>query len=77
MRSSLEANGASARAATRTRGAGGTIAGGGETTHTVARGQTLSHIAVRYRIPVRKLRDANRLRGNSVKAGQILKIPTG
>lgn len=68
---------ASARAATRTRGAGGTIAGGGEKTHTVARGQTLSHIAERYRIPVRKLRDANRLRGNSVKAGQILKIPTG
>ncbi|MCC6849521.1 MAG: transglycosylase SLT domain-containing protein [Deltaproteobacteria bacterium] len=46
-------------------------------THTVTRGQTLSHIAERYRVPVGKLRDANRLRGNSVKAGQVLKIPAG
>jgi membrane-bound lytic murein transglycosylase D len=46
-------------------------------THTVAKGQTLSHIADRYRVPLTKLRSANRLRGNTVKAGQVLKIPTG
>jgi membrane-bound lytic murein transglycosylase D len=64
------------RAATRRR-AGGTLAATAVRTHTVKRGQTLSHIAERYRVPVRKLRDANRLRGNSVKAGQVLKIPAG
>jgi membrane-bound lytic murein transglycosylase D len=46
-------------------------------THMVAKGQTLSHIAERYQVPLSKLRSANRLHGNSVKAGQVLKIPTG
>jgi membrane-bound lytic murein transglycosylase D len=66
------------RAATRSReGSGGKVAATAFRTHTVAKGQTLSHIAERYRVPLTKLRDANRLRGNTVKAGQVLKIPTG
>jgi membrane-bound lytic murein transglycosylase D len=46
-------------------------------THRVGKGQTLSHIARRYRVSVARLKTANSLRGTSVKAGQILKIPTG
>jgi membrane-bound lytic murein transglycosylase D len=68
------------RSATRPRStgrAGAKVAATRYRTHTVARGQTLSHIAERYRVPVGKLRSANRLRGNSVKAGQVLKIPAG
>ncbi len=68
------------RAASRPRrgaGANAEVAATTYRTHTVARGQTLSHIAERYRVSVTKLRSANRLRGNSVKAGQVLKIPTG
>ena len=66
-----------ARAASRTRGDADAPSGSSVRTHTVTRGQTLSHIAERYRVPVGKLRNANGLRTNSVKAGQVLKIPTG
>lgn len=65
------------RAASRTRSDDASSGSGGVRTHTVTRGQTLSRIAERYRVPVGKLRDANGLRTNSVKAGQVLKIPTG
>lgn len=72
------AKGKAVRASTRSRGgSGGTIAATGNRTHRVSRGQTLSHIAERYGVPLTKLRSANRLRGDSVKAGQVLKIPTG
>jgi membrane-bound lytic murein transglycosylase D len=64
------------RAAARSRTNGGTYAATGRT-HTVTRGQTLSHIAERYQVPLGKLRSANRLRSNTVKAGQVLKIPAG
>lgn len=46
-------------------------------THRVAKGQTLTHIARRYRVSVDGLRRANSLRGNTVRAGQVLKIPAG
>ena len=46
-------------------------------THRVGKGQTLSHIARRYRVSVQRLISANSLRGNAVKAGQVLRIPTG
>ncbi len=46
-------------------------------THRVRRGQTLSHIADRYGVSVERIKHANRLRGSVVKAGQVLKIPTG
>lgn len=65
------------RAATRPRSDRTVASATGYRTHTVGKGQTLSHIAEQYRVSVTKLRSANRLRGNSVKAGQVLKIPTG
>jgi len=72
------ATGGALRAATRSGdGSEGEILATTYRTHTVAKGQTLGHIAERYRVPLTKLRSANRLRGNSVKAGQVLKIPTG
>lgn len=72
------AQGNAGRAATRSRGDGAAeIAATTYRTHTVAKGQTLSHIAERYQVPLTKLRSANRLHGNTVKAGQVLKIPTG
>ena len=78
-RSRVVAKGTSVRATTRKGAAGedGKIAATAGRTHRVAKGQTLSHIAEQYRVPVTKLRSANRIRGNSVKAGQVLKIPTG
>ncbi|MEM1418887.1 MAG: LysM peptidoglycan-binding domain-containing protein, partial [Myxococcota bacterium] len=45
------------------------------THHVVRRGQTLSHIARRYRVSVRSLKRANRLRGDTVRVGQELRIP--
>ncbi len=44
-------------------------------THRVAAGQTLSHIAQRYRVSVKRIKQANSIRGTVVKAGQVLKIP--
>jgi membrane-bound lytic murein transglycosylase D len=45
-------------------------------THKVANGQTLSHIAKRYKVSVASLRTANRLgRSGTVRAGQVLRIP--
>ena len=43
--------------------------------HTIARGETLSEIADRYRVSVKRLRDANRLRGSVIRAGEVLRIP--
>ena len=44
-------------------------------THRVRRGQTLSQLARRYRVSVRDIQRANRLRGTTVRTGQVLKIP--
>jgi len=46
-------------------------------THRVASGQTLSHIASRYGVSLNRLKRANSLRGSTVKAGQVLRIPAG
>jgi membrane-bound lytic murein transglycosylase D len=44
--------------------------------HRVARGQTLSHIAKRYKVTVGSLRTANRLgKHSTLKPGQVLKVP--
>ena len=43
--------------------------------HTIARGETLSEIADRYRVSVKRLRDANRIDGNVIRAGEVLRIP--
>ncbi len=44
--------------------------------HKVAPGQTLSHIADRYRVPTKTIRSANNLRGTMIREGQYLMIPT-
>jgi N-acetylmuramoyl-L-alanine amidase len=44
--------------------------------HVIARGETLSEIAERYRISLRELRRSNELRGDVIRIGQVLTIPT-
>jgi len=44
--------------------------------HRIARGETLSEIAQRYRVSVSNLRRANNLSGDKIMVGQLLKIPT-
>lgn len=43
--------------------------------HQVARGETLSHIAVRYRTTVEVVKQVNELRGSFLRAGQHLLVP--
>lgn len=45
--------------------------------HVIARGDTLSEIADRYNVSVGTLRDANNLRSDRIRIGQVLTIPTG
>lgn len=44
-------------------------------THRVASGDTLSDIAARYRISISQIRAINGLTSNSIRIGQLLKIP--
>lgn len=44
--------------------------------HTIARGETLSEIAERYRISLRDLRRTNQISGDVIRIGQVLTIPT-
>ena len=46
-------------------------------TYRVARGDTLSAIAERYRVSLRKLRSENRLGSDKIRVGQVITIPTG
>lgn len=41
----------------------------------VRRGDTLGHIAQRYRTSVRKVKSMNRLRNDRIRIGQVLKVP--
>lgn len=43
-------------------------------THKIARGETLSEIAQHYGVSLKTIREANDLRGNTIRAGQTLKI---
>lgn len=43
--------------------------------HVITRGDTLSELADRYRVPVSTLKSTNRLNGNVLKIGQVLRIP--
>ncbi|RUM92566.1 MAG: N-acetylmuramoyl-L-alanine amidase [Thiothrix sp.] len=43
--------------------------------HTIREGETLSGIAIHYRVRLSQLRQVNSLSGSNVRAGQILKIP--
>jgi N-acetylmuramoyl-L-alanine amidase len=44
--------------------------------HVIARGETLSGIAERYRTSVPELRRTNRISGDVIRIGQVLTIPT-
>ena len=43
--------------------------------HVIARGETLSEIAERYRISLRELRRTNQINGDVIRIGQVLTIP--
>ena len=43
--------------------------------HTIARGETLSGIAAKYRVSVKSLRAANRISGSTIRVGDVLRIP--
>lgn len=43
--------------------------------HRIAKGETLSHIASRYKISVRELMAVNGLTGHNIRAGQSLRLP--
>ena len=45
--------------------------------HVIARGDTLSDIANRYRVSLAALRSANRIRGDRIHIGDVLRIPEG
>ena len=45
--------------------------------HVIARGETLSSIAERYRVSTTDLRRSNSLKGDDVRVGQVLTIPPG
>ena len=44
-------------------------------THRIASGETLSEIALRYRISPKRLKQFNALNGDLIRVGQILRIP--
>lgn len=43
--------------------------------HIISRGETLSGIAQRYQVSVSRLREANNLRNDTIRVGQVLLIP--
>lgn len=45
--------------------------------HVIESGETLSEIAERYRVSLSSLRKSNRLRGDTIRIGQVLTIPSG
>ena len=45
--------------------------------HVIARGDTLSEIAKRYRVSLAALRSVNRIRGDRIHIGDVLRIPEG
>lgn len=44
--------------------------------HTIARGETLSQISDSYSVPMSVIRETNQLKSDTIRVGQILKIPT-
>lgn len=45
--------------------------------YTIARGDTLSGIAVRYGTSARRIKEANNLRNDQIRVGQVITIPAG
>jgi N-acetylmuramoyl-L-alanine amidase len=43
--------------------------------HVIRRGETLSAIASRYHVPVRRIQSVNNLRGDKIVVGKVLRIP--
>jgi len=43
--------------------------------HVITRGDTLSDIAHQYRVSLARLRNVNKLRGDTVRIGQVIRIP--
>jgi len=50
--------------------------GGPNVEHVIRRGETLSAIANRYAVSVRRIRSANKLRSDKIVVGKVLRIPT-
>lgn len=53
----------------------GTLLAAREREHRIARGDTLSHLAARYQVPVAHIRNANQLKGDQLRVGDVLRIP--
>lgn len=53
------------------------LAGGGERLYKVVSGDTLSIIAQRNGVSLQRLRQANQISGDSIRIGQVLRIPAG
>jgi len=45
--------------------------------HVITRGDTLSAIANHYRVSTKRLRDSNGIKGDTIRVGQVLMIPSG
>jgi N-acetylmuramoyl-L-alanine amidase len=56
--------------------AGATRAAPSFVEHKISRGETLSQIAVSYSVPLDEIRRANQLKSDTIRVGQVLKIPT-
>ena len=54
---------------------GEVASGSADRRHVIGRGDTLAEIAKRYRVSLSDLRSANRLKGDTVRLGQVLTIP--
>ena len=48
----------------------------GEITHVISKGDTLSEIALKYRVSVAKIKKVNKLSSHKIRVGQSLTIPT-
>jgi len=46
------------------------------TEHKISRGETLSQIADSYSVPMARIRETNQLKSDTIRVGQVLKIPT-
>lgn len=55
---------------------GNAPAAGGFREHMIERGETLSQISDSYAVPMSVIRETNQLKGDTIRVGQILKIPT-
>jgi len=44
--------------------------------HTISRGETLSEIAAIYSVPLQRIRETNQLNSDTIRIGQVIKIPS-